>query len=711
MASTNVGHTVQPELVASPPRYLTGIDGIRAFAVMAVLWFHAGHMSGGFLGVDAFFVISGFLITRQMLQEIDRTGRVALGQFFARRVRRLLPALALVLAVVAVVATLWGTVPGRLAFREDAPYALGFVLNWRHIADSADYWNALAAPSPLTHLWSLSVEEQFYIFWPLAVIVLLKLRGGIDRLVAIAAAVICVASFGLMAVLFDPAASTRVYEGTDTRMGGLLIGALCATRLATHFATRFTAAIGRWRDVLVVGLVVVLMWMWARVNGTDAWLYRYGLLIHALMVAALVVLLAVPNTVRWFAAGLSVAWLRWIGQRSYGLYLWHWPVYVALTPDRTGLGRWPLTFVQVGVSFVFAALSYALVEHPIRAVLQRRPATRTITVGTSIVAAMALLFVVLPSPSTGAAQVDVGSLQNMAAITTTTTLPDPVPLSTMPPGSPSPSPDPEQPVIGTTNDPESSTDPGSTADTVSTTDSTSSAPATTVSSTVPATTMPSRVVNSIWWFGDSIAFTTAPGIVAGFDAAGIKVKDGSFPGVGLLNETADAFFEQIEWKVASDPPDLVLFQLSSWDENYPAADQDEAMDRLHTIVAAAGADLIFIPIPPLDPSQDSDGFEAIEGAAERLVARYPLDTSLLSTTPFWGTAFDIDLNDDKVPERMYDGVHLCPSGSAAFALWLAGALGERYPNVTVADPVLWAGGDWTNDGRFDRLDGACAPLP
>jgi len=674
--------------------YLPAIDGLRAFAVGAVMLFHSDHMSGGFLGVDAFFVISGFLITRQMLIEVDKTDRISLREFWGRRARRLLPALVLLLVVVIGYAYRFGYASERLKIRDDAPWALGFALNWHHISASTDYWHSLSSPSPLTHLWSLAVEEQFYLIWPLITVLLVWRRRNRERTMLIGSMIGALLSFALMAVVFDPATSTRAYEGTDTRIGALLVGALCATTIVGDRADRVFAALGRWRDLILAVPVLVLGWMWLRVDGRDSWLYRGGFLLHAVLFAALLLGVSCGAAAQagWLARLLTLRPVRWFGQLSYGLYLWHWPVYIALGPDRVHLSRWPLTVIRVAATIAAASLSYYLVERPIRYGLQRKPVIRTAMLSVAAIAVAAVAIIVVPLPESSPAPINVAALTPVVAAATTTTT---VPTTT-------------SPSTTTSAAPPSSIDPTVVENAVDGTTTTIPAETTT---TVPPTTVALPELHRVLWLGDSIAFTTSPGLVAAMGAIGVEVFDGSFPGVGMLNETGTALFAQISSRTTSQKPDLVIFQMSTWDEPFGEDAIYNGLTRMRDLAKAVGAHLLLLPVPPLRADQDHDGFPNDAGAAKRLAADDPADVSFISTTSLWGTTFEYDLDGDHIPERLGDGVHLCPSGSARFAIWLITQLEADYSNLSVADPSTWAVGEWTQDQRYDRVDGGCALLP
>jgi peptidoglycan/LPS O-acetylase OafA/YrhL len=673
--------------VSAAPRstYLPAIDGLRAFAVGAVLLFHSDHLSGGFLGVDTFFVLSGFLITRQMLHEVDREDRVSLRAFWSRRARRLLPALLLLLGVLVIVANMFGIAAERINIRNDAPWALGFALNWHHIAASADYWTATASPSPLTHLWSLAVEEQFYLLWPLVIVLLVWRRANRERRVLIGSVIGAALSFALMAAVFDPAATTRAYEGTDTRIGALLVGALCATTIVRDANERLLARLGRRVDVLVLIPVVLLAWMWMRVDGRDGWLYRGGFLLHAVLVAVLLLAVSSVDLGNWLQTLLRQRPMRWFGRLSYGLYLWHWPVYIALSPSHITMSRWPLTALRLAVTIVLASLSYYLVERPVRQGLQHRPLPQTAVLSVLGVAVLAAALVVVPVPDARPAPINVAALTTPVAVAASTA----VPVTTTP-------------AAVTTTSPITA---GSTPSSTAPPDPTTTLPATTT--TVPA---PLPDVHSVLWLGDSVAFTTSPGIYAAMSAIGITFNDGSFPGVGLLNDTGPAEFENITERIASQHPDLVIMQMSTWDDTYGVDAIYGALGRVRDLTADAGAQLLLLPVPPMRADQDHDGYRNDAAAAQRLAADDPAHVSYLSTTDFWGTSFRYDLDGDKIPERMNEGVHLCPSGSARFAIWLITQLSLRYANLRVADPATWATGDWSNDPRYTRLPGACSAL-
>ena len=695
--------------------YLPAIDGLRAFAVGAVLLFHSDHLSGGFLGVDAFFVVSGFLITRQMLQEVDRTGRIALREFWSRRARRLLPALLLLLSVVTAIAYRFGLASERFKIRDDAPWALGFALNWHHIAASTDYWTSLSSPSPLTHVWSLAVEEQFYLVWPLVMVLLIWRRRNRERTVLVASLIGAALSFGLMAYVFEPGATTRAYEGTDTRIGALLIGAACATSIVSVRSEQIVSRLGRWTGIAVLAPTTVLAWMWLRVDGRNSWLYHGGFLLHAVLFAAL--LLVVSSQVQrvWLAHLLTLRPMRWFGTLSYGLYLWHWPIYIALSPDRLNLSRWPLTAVRLAATVVAATVSYYAVERPVRYGLQRRPVTRTALLSVAGIAIAAVAIVVIPLPESHPAPIDLSSLTTpiaAAGATATTTAGQ---TATVPPTTPATTPvpttvTPTTVVRGSATTPvASSAVPTATSTTTSaTTSSTSTTALVDTTTTAPA---PLPELHQVLWLGDSIAFTTSLGFIAAMKPIGVNVVDSSFPGVGLLNATGPSIFAQIAEKTAAQKPDLLIWQLSTWDEPYGEDAIYGALGHLRDLAVSNGSHLLLIPPPPLRADHDDHGFIADRNAAARLAADDSAHVAYLETTPFWGPKFVYDLDSDHVPERMSDGVHLCPSGSARFAIWLTTQLETRYSNLSVADPAIWAVGEWTQDPRYDRVHGGCSLLP
>jgi peptidoglycan/LPS O-acetylase OafA/YrhL len=353
-------------------RHEPALDGLRGLAVIAVLAFHGGHLRGGYLGVDAFFVLSGFLITSLLLAEARGTGRIALGAFWARRARRLLPALACVIGAVALYAA-WIAQPEELAsIRGDALATLGYVANWRAIVTHNDYWAMFRSPSPLEHTWSLAIEEQFYLLWPLAVVVLLRGRDAVRgaRRVLVASLALATFSFVFMQVSYDSGNPSPAYYSTVTRMGSILLGAALAAWFARPAAAarRTADEAGAGRRVLEIGAlaaVVGLALAWTRLDGGSTTLYRGGLLLCA--IATTVVIAAAVHPRRGpVSRALSFRPLCAAGLISYGLYLWHWPIYVYLDSDRVHLTGWPLLAVRVGVTFVVAVLSYRYVEQPIR---------------------------------------------------------------------------------------------------------------------------------------------------------------------------------------------------------------------------------------------------------------------------------------------------------------------------------------------------------
>ncbi|MFF0587100.1 acyltransferase family protein [Streptomyces sp. NPDC003781] len=390
----------------APRRHVAPLDGLRGLAVLGVLFFHAGHFDGGFLGVDLFFVLSGFLITGLLLAEARaRDGRIDLIAFWGRRARRLLPALAVVLA--GTLLLVWALGPPNLLryALDDGPWVTANLANWHFVADRVGYWDS-AGTRVFSHLWSIAVEEQFYVVWPLVLCAVARGRGAGGR-VAAAAAAGAAASLILMVVLTTPADTTRVYEGTDTRAFSLLLGALAATEPATRLVARAGERAAGWWS-LALGVAIGAYWVAA--DGQDSpSLFRGGLFLHALAAALLIAFLArAPRT----PAGrfLAAAPLRRLGLVSYSLYLWHWPVYLLLDEERLGLSGADRTAVLIAVSVALGWLSKVLVEDPVR-FRARWAKGRTGAVAlVAAFAALAALWAAVPQPRTGEGSVDVTRL-------------------------------------------------------------------------------------------------------------------------------------------------------------------------------------------------------------------------------------------------------------------------------------------------------------
>jgi peptidoglycan/LPS O-acetylase OafA/YrhL len=339
------------------------LDGLRGLAVLGVLLFHSNAaLVGGYLGVDLFFVLSGFLITSLLLVEHAATGKIVLKEFWVRRARRLFPALLGLFPALALYAW-WIATPDELAgLRGDALATLGYVANWRSVLIQKDYWDLFVAPSPLEHTWSLAIEEQFYLVWPLLFVGIARF-ANLRRNLALVSLALALISHGLMFVLFDADRVSRVYLGTDTRVGAILLGAALAALLRPGVTSRVRTA--RALDALGAVALVGLGAAWLKLEGQNALLYRGGFLAAELGCLVLITCAALGER-SYCARLLSVAPLRWMGAVSYGVYLWHWPVFCVLTPERLGLSWNEVHALRWGVTLGVAALSYVYFEQPIR---------------------------------------------------------------------------------------------------------------------------------------------------------------------------------------------------------------------------------------------------------------------------------------------------------------------------------------------------------
>jgi peptidoglycan/LPS O-acetylase OafA/YrhL/lysophospholipase L1-like esterase len=334
-----------------------GLDGLRAVAVLGVMAYHEPNivMAGGFLGVDLFFVLSGFLITGLLLDEHRRSGSVSLRSFWNRRGRRLLPALAAMLVAVVVVTTLIGDVDQRRDLPGGLLSAVFYVSNWNLIAQHQSYFDQFTSLSPLQHLWSLAIEEQFYLLWPIVVIACLsrsrKLLIGVT-------AIATIMSIGLMALFLGDGDPSRSYYGTDTRVFALLIGALGAL-----FAWHLRPSGRRTFFAGILGLVALAA-AFLFIQDSHRWMYRGGFVVFA-FVALGVIILASGNTI--VSRAMAHPILRKIGFLSYALYLWHWPIRVFATDVRMHLPDTPTgqiagIAIRLALTFGVAWLSMELIE-------------------------------------------------------------------------------------------------------------------------------------------------------------------------------------------------------------------------------------------------------------------------------------------------------------------------------------------------------------
>ncbi|MGZ4734228.1 MAG: acyltransferase family protein [Acidimicrobiia bacterium] len=346
--------------------YQPALDGLRGAAVAGVLLFHGGHLTGGYLGVDAFFVLSGFLITSLLLGELAARGSIALGGFWARRARRLMPALAGVLAAVVLYAIFLARPDELATIRGDALATMAYVANWRQVLSSTDYFALFRSPSPLQHTWSLAIEEQFYLVWPLVVVLVTRGRDAGDacRRVLRLSLALTAASFLWAQFLYSAGNEDRVYYGTDTRAASILVGAALAAWMMRRGRTRSRDGHRRLQLAAIVG-AIGLAYAWSQLSGGSVWLYRGGLLATAVATAVVIAACVDPDG---GPVGRALAWrpLRALGLISYGVYLWHWPIYVVLDESRVHLGGWPLLLVRVAVTLVVATASYFWLERPIR---------------------------------------------------------------------------------------------------------------------------------------------------------------------------------------------------------------------------------------------------------------------------------------------------------------------------------------------------------
>jgi peptidoglycan/LPS O-acetylase OafA/YrhL len=668
MTEEGMGAMEDDESAVSHTRlaYLPALDGMRACAVVAVMMFHGGipHMDGGFMGVDAFFVLSGFLITSLLLGEWRQALTIKLGAFWARRARRLLPALLLMLLFVAFFASVIVPKGTYGALRLDALATLLYVSNWHFILVNSNYFNETSASSPLLHTWSLAVEEQFYVVWPLVVLAVMHFTRSLRALFALCCAA-AIASAIWMHHVYDGGLNTnRAYLGTDTRSQCLFIGCALAVGLVIvsqrHHETGRLAKGELWRPATSTGRVlcgvlgvagaVGSILLWVLTTSASAFPYSGGFFLIGLAVAS-VILAAVGAPRSLVPRLLSLSPIRYVGRISYGLYIWHWPLFIWLDHARTGLYGYELFGLRVAVTFAVAVVSFHLVERPIR-------------MGTFISQWRA--WVVVPA-GVGAVLVAV-----IAATTGTSAV-----ASTALPGS-----------IGT----------GS---------------STTTTPTAPGTAQPVRVL----LFGDSVALTLGIGlatpadqykygyvladkgilgcgVVFGPEVELMGARDATPPACNGLPTPAGAPEVDQPWPdqwlaaINNDKPNVVVLLAGRWevvDREYQgswtnilnptyAAYVKSQLEQASQLVTASGAHMVFLTAPCTDEGEQPDGAAWPEDSPARLAVYNKLVREVAAEHP--ATDSTVNLFGAACPDgkftstiggvtiRRTDGVHFTNAGGA-----------------------------------------------
>ena len=683
--------------------YQPALDGVRALAVAAVLLFHAeiAGFDGGYLGVSVFFTLSGYLITSLLVHEHDRTGRIALGAFYARRVRRLLPASAVCLGAVIAIATTTEVFAGVADLRRQIVGSILQVANWVFLAGEGSYQQIFqqtgGARSPLEHFWSLAIEEQFYWVWPPTMLLLLgrvrTRRARIAALVTVTA--VFAAAAPVVAVVWGADAA---YWATPARIAEILLGAL----LAVVLAGRTVPARVAWLAPVALAALGVCVATFPASSGPayDGWLP-----LVAVGSAALVLGLQVPGPVR---AALSLAPVVWLGRISYGVYLYHWPIYVILDEQRTGLDRPVLVPLQLATTLVVAQVSYLAIEQPIRRA-KRIPLPATFGTGAVATAAVAVLAVtIVPKPlgeywladdaAVEAASIEVvgADLEPLAPLATVPTI-EATTAPTLAPARPS------------TTAADASVAPATAPTTAAPAPSTTPPPST--EPPLPELSRPVRIVVA----GDSTARATGAGLIywANDRPELAQVEVVGAPGCGFLRggERRENGFrpapegcvpyvsEELPGRVAEVQPDVVMMMVTTWDivdhrwedgvERTPSdpvfrerlqADYEAITDRL----LAAGAGSVAWVKPPIPNILWQDLGTGQEEPERHAVLGEVLD-SIASERPDDVGVVDLrtwleESGRAEIREVRPDGVHFDPVAAVAVATdWL----GERLIRIAV----------------------------
>jgi peptidoglycan/LPS O-acetylase OafA/YrhL/lysophospholipase L1-like esterase len=652
--------------------HLPGLDGLRGLAVIGVLLFHGGFTwaRGGYLGVSTFFTLSGFLITNLLVREFDVRGTIALGRFWVRRFRRLLPA---ALVAIGVVGLVWWRVgsPEQLAdLRGDMLGSLAYMANWRFLTAGTSYADLFSAPSPLQHFWSLAIEEQFYLFFPPIAWGLMKVGGR--RLLTAALVVGLVASVGIELALhhqFD-----RVYYGTDTRAAELLFGCLLAVwwsgrRGPAASATTEAQAVGATdlearasldrtvtaiADVAGAVALAAMFWAWWRVPQSSSRLVDGGLPLYAMCTTVIIYAATRGGLV---SRALSIPALRWAGLISYGLYLYHWPIFLLLDEDRTGLSTLPLFVVRMAVTIAIAVASYFLLEQPIRRGTMIRTGRQLLVAGVAgalVVATTAFLVTLDPPRSTIAfGNAEIGDV-------------DPSVVTTPPSGG----------------------------------------------STVAPT---AQTASTVMILGDSGMVSMMPGLTAALQSTGTSsVIEAAGPGFGL----SGPFSWREDWAqtIADQDPDVVVMMLGGWDGKFVRENGVDAyraiVDEAVGVLTAGGAKILWLPVMPGGKSTPPEMVPVNEVFAE-LPARYP---GVVANPTVGGVLADANgeypkylQNDDGswLVLRGADGWHLCQDGAERMSQAIVDALVQ----MGWSSPATpgWQTGSWRQLAQYDDPPGSCDP--